>query len=180
MHRNCELFNNELDVTDHTKEFFFFLNYMEDQVNQGFTVWRTEQRIWCERILLAGSVDLQLRCPDSMQTVPGKTCIRLVDYKRSKKILLKSEFGKKGKGECSILEDVNGGGHYLLQLNIYRYLLEKYYDVIVNGGMWIVVFHPDNDNYLEYEVSDYQWLVKRLFEEREAEVSLFRYPVSYK
>ena len=37
------------------------------------------------------------------------------------------------------------GEHYRLQLNCYRYLLQKYYYVTVSG-MWVVRIHPDNED----------------------------------
>ena len=36
------------------------------------------------------------------------------------------------------------GHHYRLQLNAYRYILERYYGEKV-AAMWVVCLHPDND-----------------------------------
>ncbi len=46
------------------------------------------------------------------------------------------------RGELSHLDDCVGV-HYRLQLNAYRYILEKYYSAVVSG-MYVVCAHPDN------------------------------------
>ena len=43
--------------------------------------------------------------------------------------------------------------HYSLQLNTYKYLLEKNYNKVVKG-MYLICLHPNNENnnYLKYKV----------------------------
>ena len=50
--------------------------------------------------------------------------------------------------------------HYTMQLNVYKWILEKYYNVEV-GDLYIVILHPDNTSYrrmrlniMEDEVED--------------------------
>src|SRR6185436_10924004 len=81
--------------------------------------------------------------------------VHLVDWKRSKKISRDSyvqEDGSRlyGKGPCSYLQDANGW-HYVLQLNLYKMLVEANYDMKVLS-MSNLVFHPDNDSYIEYDI----------------------------
>jgi hypothetical protein len=79
----------------------------------------------------------------------------MVDWKRSKEI---KKFGfKKGLGCCSHLQDCNFV-HYTIQLNIYKYILEKNYGLKITD-MYIVVFHPSNDSYLEYNIANEQELI---------------------
>ena len=47
------------------------------------------------------------------------------------------------KSPLQHLEDCSGV-HYRLQLNCYRFILEKYYDLRVSM-MMVVCCHPDND-----------------------------------
>ena len=64
---------------------------------------------------------------------------------------------------------------YSLQLNIYKYILEKKYDKVIRD-MYLVVMHPLYDTYMKYEVMDLQKEVKEIMQERKEHlksVSLF-------
>ena len=55
----------------------------------------------------------------------------LIDWKTSKRIDKKSFNGKKGiRKESSQIED-SKYNHYALQLSLYRYILEKYYGIMI-------------------------------------------------
>ena len=41
--------------------------------------------------------------------------------------------------------------HYSLQLNTYRWFLETLYGLEI-GDMYIVIFHPNNKNYVRYRL----------------------------
>ena len=84
---------------------------------------------------LAGSIDFVAQAADGT--------FLIIDWKRPKK--LQSKFSndfQRMKSPLSHLDDC-AGNHYSLQLNVYKYLLEKYYSVSVSR-MLIVCAHPDS------------------------------------
>jgi hypothetical protein len=54
------------------------------------------------------------------------------------------------------------GVKYMVQLNIYKYLLEKYYGISVSSTQ-LVSFHPRQDTYLTVEVPCMQAEVAAMF-----------------
>ena len=56
-----------------------------------------------------------------------------------------------GYGPVSHLPDTNYW-HYTLQLNLYRWLLEKHYGVVISE-MALIVLHPDNKTYKRYKLN---------------------------
>ena len=96
--------------------------------------YRTEWCIYATEEDLAGSIDLVLRDPVS-------NMLYLVDWKRSEKLQDKYQsFGKYMKPPLQHTGDCQGE-HYRLQLNIYKWILEKYYGVQVSG-LKVVCVHP--------------------------------------
>ena len=84
---------------------------------------------------MAGSIDFVARESDGSFMV--------IDWKRSKGLRHKFvNIFQKMMHPLSHLDDC-AGSHYLLQLNGYKYLLEKYYGLRI-GRMLIVCTHPDN------------------------------------
>jgi hypothetical protein len=162
MHADCEKYLNGLSVSNTSKEFGFFINYVNMMTYYGWVPYRTEQKIWAENLDLAGCVDMMWCRPEDKGCKPRK--IFLVDWKRAKNIELENSF-QKGLGLLGGFDDCNYV-HYQLQLNIYKKLLEQYYDVEI-VGMEIVVFHPDNENELRYTVPVLDDLVTAIFNERQ-------------
>ena len=96
--------------------------------------YRTEWCVYATDEDLAGSIDLVLRDPITKM-------LYLVDWKRSEKLQDKYQsFGKYMSPPLQNTCDCQGE-HYRLQLNIYKWILEKYYDVQV-AGMKVVCIHP--------------------------------------
>ena len=133
---------------DNTYEFNLFLDFDRTVIESGYLPYRTEQIVFCPDCLLAGSVDMMFIHKDNVNDAVKK--IWLVDWKRSKEI--KSEGYKRacGTGPLSEKQDCNLE-QYSLQLRIYCYLLEKYYELKI-VRMTIAVFHPNNSKYMLYEV----------------------------
>jgi hypothetical protein len=82
----------------------------------------------------------------------------IYDWKRSKEIKTENKFGS-GLAPLEHLPDTNYW-HYTLQLNVYKWILEKYYGLEV-ADLYLVILHPDNSSYrrmrlniLEEEVED--------------------------
>ena len=56
--------------------------------------------------------------------------------------------------------------HYALQLNIYKYILNKNYNMLITS-LYIIVLHPDNKNYLRIEMPNLQSELIELFKYNE-------------
>ena len=134
LHAIIERFYNNLEIeyTDDQVDFLQFLDFHND--HEDMEMYRTEWVIFGEEEKLAGSVDAIFMNKDGT--------VSIYDWKRSKEISFKSFDGKMGKAPFEHLEDCNYS-HYCLQLNLYRVLLEKYYNLIVKD-MCLLVFHPLN------------------------------------
>ncbi len=169
MHLDCEHSMNELPVDNDTKEFSFFLEFKKVTFEKGYIPYRLEWVIYDEIMDLAGSVDAILCRSDEEGIVPRP--IYLYDWKRCRVIEKDNQF-QKGIGPMSHLDDCNYN-HYLIQLNIYRQLLEMHYGVIC-FYMAILVFHPNNLGYLEFKVPVLQKEVDEIFEKRRQQVREMR------
>ena len=56
MHKDIELYFNEIEVLNKSKEFKYFLNFIKEHSN--LIPYRTEWEIFDEDLLLAGSIDM--------------------------------------------------------------------------------------------------------------------------
>ena len=84
---------------------------------------------------------------------PKTGLVYICDWKRSKRICDRAFGGRTGWGPCSDLPDCNLS-HYRLQLNTYRFLFESQVGKKV-GGMFLAVFHPNQENFQFISVPDY-------------------------
>ena len=109
--------------------------------------WRTEWLIFAEEEQIAGSIDFVGRRDDG-------TFI-LVDWKRTaglRATTFCTSFRRMMKQPLQHLQDTKEI-HYCLQLNTYRHILEKYYNITVSA-MFVVCCHPEHrDNPLILPVS---------------------------
>lgn len=141
MHQSIEdFFNGVLNEKPNTVEFKYFESFWSDfiRINPNFKPYRSEWMIYTDSKKTAGSIDMTL------ENENGE--ILILDWKRSKEIKTENGFKKKGKDQLCHLEDCNYS-HYTLQLNCYRVMLQDFYGKKVKG-MYLVILHPDNKNYL--------------------------------
>lgn len=75
--------------------------------------------------------------------------VEMWDWKRSEKIEL-GNFGKFLKPPFHALADTNYY-HYSIQLNLYKYILEKDYGLKISR-MCLAVFHPSHEDYQIFEI----------------------------
>lgn len=143
MHLLCELVLNrepipaaEVETLEMTAFFKYTREILIEQL--GVEPYRTEWEIFAEGENVAGSIDFVGR-----KRSDGK--LVLVDWKRTKeledKMTSDPRWPKYMSGPLSHLHDAKGV-HYELQLNIYRWIIERYYGLLVDG-MQVVSFHPD-------------------------------------
>jgi len=151
LHRFIELGYNDMPTENKEKhpERMYVLEFKQKMEKLGYTPYRTEFKLWDEDHKVAGMIDMLFYHEET-----GK--FEIFDWKRSKEIKM-SGF-RKGTGPCAQLQDCNYI-HYTLQLNSYRWLLEKNYGIMVDK-MVIVVFHPSNDSYVEFELADMQDIIE--------------------
>ena len=132
LHANIEYYYNGIEVKNNSPEFCQFLNFYEDF--KDLKMYRTEWMIFSDILKITGSIDAVFRNTDGT--------ITLGDWKRSKEINFNSFDNKYGKFPFSHLPDCNFY-HYSLQLNLYRMILETFYNEKV-ADMFLCIFHPNN------------------------------------
>jgi hypothetical protein len=173
MHREIELWCNSSDVKMELIDpaCQHFLKLHQDLKDKNQSVFRTEMMMFDDDSKICGCADVIFIDDDELtnenilewQKNTRKLKVHLGDWKRSKKIE-KCGYGKTGIEPCNTLPSANYY-KYSLQLNLYRYILEKNYNFEVLD-MTIYVFHPNNDCYLDFVVTDYQELVMKMIDKR--------------
>lgn len=140
---------------DLCKEWQYFLNFIRD--NQSFIPYRTEWMVYDSEYKLAGSIDMIYKNEDGT--------LNIYDWKRCKEISAVNKWNDFSITDCiSELPNTNYW-HYSLQLNLYKRILEKNYNVIVRD-LYLVRLHPDNEdnNYMLIKAADLSSHVSRLLE----------------
>jgi hypothetical protein len=133
MHLLFELYLNGADPPFYTPELEMFLRYL--LTIQHLTAYRTEWMIWAGPERLAGSIDFVAQTPSGG--------LVLFDWKRSKNLCQQYTNRYRRMRECLGHLDDCKGIHYRLQLNLYKWVLEHYYNQNV-VAMFVVATHPDN------------------------------------
>lgn len=136
MHNNIEKYFNNVDVVDDSVEYGYFNNFLKDFPD--LVAKRTEWCVFSKDHKICGSIDMVFQNTDGT--------ISIYDWKRVKEISYEP-FGNK---KCLVpgLENIPDTSfyHYQIQLSLYKFLLEKYYDLKVRD-LHLVVMHPDASNY---------------------------------
>lgn len=148
LHGSAELIKPEIL---NSTEWRYFEKFWKD-CGGDLEPYRSEWEVWTsDDIKLCGSIDMVFR-----RRSDGKFVI--YDWKRSKEIKADNPFGS-GLVPLEHLPDTNYW-HYTLQLNIYKWILERFYGLEV-ADLYLVILHPDNSSYrrmrlniLEDEIED--------------------------
>jgi hypothetical protein len=120
-----------------TPEWRYFMKFWAD-CGGDLEPYRSEWEVWTSSdIKLCGSIDMVFRRKSDGRFV-------IYDWKRSKEIKAENPFGM-GLAPLDHLPDCNYW-HYTLQLNVYKWMLEKYYGLDV-ADLYLVILHPDNPSY---------------------------------
>ena len=100
---------------------------VESEFDKSDVVFFSEIIVYSEELSIAGTIDLV--------TQNKKTGVYdIYDWKTSKKIEMRSYGNKRGTHEVTKkIMDCNFY-HYSLQMSLYRYILEKYYDIEINNN----------------------------------------------
>ncbi len=140
-----------------TIEWEYFMRFWR-KYGDDLEPYRTEWEVWVEEIRLAGSIDMIFRRKST-----GKFLI--YDWKRSKEIRMENRF-QSGLGPVAHLPDCNYW-HYSLQLNIYRWVLEKYYGLEIED-MYLLIMHPNAPSFKRIRLNKLDDEVEGMIESRRA------------
>ncbi len=156
LHSDIEKYYNDIETTNESVEYSYFLSFAK--AFDYLKPYRTEWMIYDEELRLAGSIDMVF------WNEKNKT-YDIYDWKRCKDIKKGNSFGKYGLHP--VLEEVEDTNywHYSLQLNIYKTLLERNYDMKIDE-CWLVCLHPEKKQFERIKVVDMSEEVNQLFEER--------------
>tara|TARA_X000000950_G_scaffold289478_1_gene413971 strand:- start:8236 stop:9027 length:792 start_codon:yes stop_codon:yes gene_type:complete len=134
LHKDIENFYNHESIINSSPEYQYFLNFVRD--HHHLIPYRTEWKIFDEDYDIAGTIDM---------CYVDKGFLTIYDWKRVRNISRENKFQKFAiKKKLSHLPD-NNFTHYALQLNLYRFILERKYGKVVQK-MFLVVLHPENQN----------------------------------
>ena len=118
-------------------EWNYFCNYERTYViPKGWKPWRTEWLVFDPEHKVAGSIDMIYMKPDGT--------LAIYDWKRIEELKTENRW-QSGLGPVDHLPDTNYW-HYSLQLNVYRYILQKHYGFVVSE-LALVVLHPENSSW---------------------------------
>ena len=133
LHLQLEVLLNGGKVHEKKVELALFSMFLQQMPK--LIAFRSEWCVYGEEEQLAGCIDFVARTPSSD--------VILFDWKRTRELRRKyvSPWSTM-KPPLSHLDDC-AGIHYRLQLNLYKYLIEKYYGLRV-AAMYVVCLHPDN------------------------------------
>nr|QFG73656.1 MAG: hypothetical protein [Megaviridae environmental sample] len=154
MHLNIEKHYNEHPYEDDSPEFKMFLQFAQDY--KHLKPFRTEMIVFSEYYMLAGSIDMIFEDQEGNLLV--------YDWKRSKEFKYENRW-QKGNSILSYLDDCNIT-HYTLQLNAYKFFIEKYYHRKVTD-MCLVRCHPNLETYDRVPVPNMQKEIHMMLDERE-------------
>lgn len=119
------------------------INFINKKCLKETNYLASEVIIYSEELKLAGTIDLIIYNKEENH-------ISLIDWKTNKKINKRS-FNRNQKGikpPLNNMDDCNFN-HYNLQLSMYQYILESYYDVKVKG-LFLVHLNEQEFNYKNY------------------------------
>lgn len=143
LHAQIENFLNGDTYDGKSKEFAMFkIFYQQVVIAKGFEFVAAEKKVLLEEYNVAGTIDALFKKPDKDEYL-------IVDWKRSKKLIVDGHPKKYGYGyalsELSYLDN-SSYYKYALQQNIYKYMLEKMQGITVSS-MNLIVLHERFDRF---------------------------------
>jgi ATP-dependent exoDNAse (exonuclease V) beta subunit len=157
LHLAIEQFYNDNPTPKNTTEYGYFKQFQID--HKQLKPFRTEWEIYDEELKLAGSIDMVFEDKQGNY--------HLYDWKRSKQIKENNSY-EEGHYPLAHLPNANYW-HYSLQLNIYKQILEKNYGIKIED-LYIVQFHPDQQEYNKIKCANLNDEVLDMFKERSEEL----------
>ena len=179
MHYQIECFYNTPPVAEtaetadvpqatNAPEFEYFRNFNQEHVaadDATLRPYRTEWTVFHEEAQIAGSIDMVYEVIEPESAATASTPLAIYDWKRCREIIKTNRAGKFATHPAiEHLPDTNFW-HYALQLNTYKYILQTKYDKTITD-LYLIVLHPEAQNYQRVKLPDLQTEVTELFEER--------------
>lgn len=154
LHHDIECFYNLKPNVNDSIEYGYFNNFLNDFPK--LKPFRTEWTVFDKECKLAGSIDMLFTDDDNN--------FYICDWKRTKQIKTSNRFEKCKHPELVDIPDCNFY-HYTFQLNTYKYILEKNYNIKIDY-LFLVCLHPDNKNssYIKIDIPNIQDKIKKLLE----------------
>ena len=154
--------DNEETHNSKPLEWKYYINFIKDHPDK--IPYRTEWLIYDDDVKIAGSIDMVYENPD-------KT-LSIYDWKRCKNITRVNNFNKFATSvEICHLPDSNFW-HYALQLNTYKFILEKKYGKKIKE-LFLVRLHPnaEEENYELISIPILTREINDLFKRRKKELN---------
>jgi len=145
---NGEFIKCNEDISIKT-EYQYFKNFLQNNLISPF---RTEWRICDKSNQIAGTIDCI--CKDGNK-------YNIYDWKRSSKLYDNNPY-ENGLGKLNHLENISLN-HYYLQQNLYKYILEHNYGLLVDK-MYLIYLHNDYDGYKKVTVPDMPEEIQYIFQ----------------
>ena len=169
MHNNLEMYYTGRPYDDTTPEFALFKRFEAAHITGKLRPYRAEWALYSHEWQFCGAADIFYEYIDDETTVHRDTIITpqekkkhlvLMDWKRSKEIRKHNPFREDTKGIASCTEDLDNCNfiQYGIQQCLYKMLLEKEYDHFVIDTMFLVILHPNQEDYIMEEIvwSDFE------------------------
>lgn len=137
-------------MVDITTEYIYFKKFLNEE---NVVPFRTEWQIFDPVLRIAGTIDFLGRNGNEFD---------LYDWKRSDKIDKYATVWNYGINGLESVPDTRYY-HYCLQLNMYKYILEKNYGIAINK-MYLVVLHPTYNTYQKIEVPSMEKAIHSILE----------------
>lgn len=156
MHKQIELYYNGTSDAESAsyrqgREWQHFMAFDAWRQQQGLVPWRTEWSLFDDEDNFAGQIDMVYR------TKTGEYVI--YDWKRTRELKTDNRYDS-GFGPLEDLDDCNYN-HFILQLNIYQYVVERNYGIKI-ADRKVVLLHPDQTEPIRIDVPLWQDLVADL------------------
>jgi len=157
-------------AADTTPEFKYFLNFNRDCVATEppkLRPYRTEWTVFHEESRIAGSIDMvyEVIDPAAPAAAAAAEVLAIYDWKRCREITKTNRANKFATHPAIEHIPDSNFWHYALQLNVYKYILQSKYGKTITD-LYLVVLHPEAQNYQCVKLPDLQGEVAELFEER--------------
>jgi len=163
---NKELYHEYLVKNPHYQtstslEWQYFINFVKD--HPELKPYRTEWLIYDEDVKIAGSIDMIYENPDGT--------LSIYDWKRSKNITRINYYSKFALNPIICHLPDSNFWHYAMQLNTYKFILEKKYDRKIKD-LYLVRLHPEaqEKNYELISLPDLSDEIEDLFSERKKQL----------
>lgn len=161
LHESIEYYYNNILKESYQWEFRFFMEFHVD--HKEYIPYRTEWIIYDKDYELPGTIDMVYIDPNNeSKSINGETPPLIIcDWKRSKEIKTEAYRNNTAEPPIDHIPDCNYY-KYALQVNLYKWILEKNYGVQVSE-MWVVSMHPNYDKYQKFVMPELQTEIGSMF-----------------